>query len=52
MIDHYVVDGMVESLTEVREVLIAGPCNAKSGFETSTTTRHVDLSKGVVGAPL
>ncbi len=52
MIDHDVVDGMVELLTEVHEVLIAGPGNAKAVFETSTTTRHVDLSKGVVGAPL
>jgi hypothetical protein len=51
MINH-VFDAMVESPTKVREVVIAGPGNVNAAFETSIKTRHVDLAKGVVGAPL
>jgi stalled ribosome rescue protein Dom34 len=47
--DHDFFDDIAESLADVREVLIAGPGNAKSAFETYITTRHVELAKRVVG---
>jgi stalled ribosome rescue protein Dom34 len=47
--DHDFFDEIAESLADVREVLIAGPGNAKSAFETYITNRHAELAKRVVG---
>ncbi len=47
--DHRMFDEIVESLADIREVLIAGPGNAKTAFVTYVKSRHVDLVKRIVG---
>lgn len=47
--DHRFFDEIVEELAGVREVLIAGPGNAKTAFATYIGTRHAELAKRVVG---
>ncbi len=47
--DHDFFDEVAEALTGVREVLIAGPGNAKTAFETYITARHAELAKRIVG---
>jgi stalled ribosome rescue protein Dom34 len=47
--DHHFFDEIVAALVDIRQVLIAGPGNAKTAFETYITSRHVDLAKRVVG---
>jgi stalled ribosome rescue protein Dom34 len=47
--DHHFFDEIAASLVDIREVLIAGPGNAKTAFETYITSRHVDLANRIVG---
>jgi stalled ribosome rescue protein Dom34 len=47
--DHHFFDEIAESLEDIHEVLIAGPSNAKTAFETYVRDRHVDLAKRIVG---
>ena len=47
--DHRFFDEIAESLAGIREVLIAGPGNAKTAFQTYIEDHHVDLAKRVVG---
>lgn len=47
--DHHFFDEIAESLVGIHEVLIAGPGNAKTAFETYVGERHADLARRVVG---
>ena len=47
--DHHFFDEIAESLVGIREVLIAGPGNAKTAFKTYIVERYVDLANRVVG---
>jgi stalled ribosome rescue protein Dom34 len=47
--DHRFFDDVVKALADSRQVLIAGPGNAKTAFETYIKDRHVELAKRVVG---
>ncbi len=47
--DHHFFDEIAEALVGIREVLIAGPGNAKTAFATYIGTRHTELAKQVVG---
>jgi stalled ribosome rescue protein Dom34 len=47
--DHDFFDEIAASLLDIREVIIAGPGNAKTAFEVYTKDRHVELSKRIVG---
>lgn len=47
--DHQFFDEIVAALHGIPEVLIAGPGNAKTAFETYIKKRHVDLANRVVG---
>ena len=47
--DHRFFDEIVESLVGIHEVLIAGPGNAKTAFETYIEDRYVGLANRVVG---
>ena len=47
--DHDFFDEIVDSLAGIHEVLIAGPGNAKTAFETYVNSRHVEFAKRVVG---
>jgi stalled ribosome rescue protein Dom34 len=47
--DHDFFDEIAASLDGLREVLIAGPGNAKTAFETYIKSRHADLAHRVVG---
>lgn len=47
--DHRFFDEIADSLVGVHEVLIAGPGNAKTAFETYINDRHVDVAHRVVG---
>jgi len=47
--DHQFFDEIVEQLASTHRVLIAGPGNAKTAFETYVQERHVDLAQRVVG---
>jgi stalled ribosome rescue protein Dom34 len=47
--DHNYFDEIAESLVNIHEVLLAGPGNAKTAFETYVKDRHVDLAKRIVG---
>jgi stalled ribosome rescue protein Dom34 len=47
--DHHFFDAIAEELAGIREVLIAGPGNAKTAFATYIGTRHAELAKRVVG---
>jgi len=47
--DHHFFDEIAASLGDIPEVLIAGPGNAKTAFETYIKERHVALAKRVVG---
>jgi len=47
--DHQFFDEIVEKLAGTHKVLIAGPGNAKTAFETYVQERHVDLAQRVVG---
>ena len=47
--DHDFFDEIVNALTDIHEVVIAGPGNAKTAFETYINARHVDLAKRIVG---
>ncbi|MCU1393068.1 MAG: hypothetical protein JWM34_1496 [Ilumatobacteraceae bacterium] len=47
--DHHFFDAIALALVGTHEVLIAGPGNAKTAFETYIRDRHVDLAGRVVG---
>lgn len=47
--DHHFFDEIAESLVGIHDVLIAGPGNAKTAFETYIRERHVDLASRVAG---
>lgn len=47
--DHHFFDEVAESLIGIHEVLIVGPGNAKTAFETYIGDRHADLAGRVVG---
>jgi stalled ribosome rescue protein Dom34 len=47
--DHHFFDEIAEALVGIHEVLIAGPGNAKTAFQTYLKDRHVELAKRVVG---
>ncbi|HQZ32826.1 MAG TPA: hypothetical protein PK020_00305 [Ilumatobacteraceae bacterium] len=47
--DHHFFDEIVAGLHGIPEVLIAGPGNAKTAFETYIKKRHVELANRVVG---
>ena len=47
--DHDFFDEVIASLTTTREVLIAGPGNAKTAFETYVRSRNPGLAKRIVG---
>jgi len=47
--DHHFFDEIAEALVGIHEVLIAGPGNAKTAFETYIENHHVDLARRVVG---
>ena len=47
--DHQFFDDIVASLVGIHEVLIAGPGNAKTAFQTYVGERHANLADRVVG---
>ena len=47
--DHRMFDEIADSLADLREVLVAGPGNAKTAFVTYVKTRHAELAKRIVG---
>ncbi len=47
--DHRFFDEIAEALVGIREVLISGPGNAKTAFQTYITQHHGELAKRVVG---
>ena len=47
--DHHFFDEIAEALSGIQEVLISGPGNAKTAFETYVGDRHVELAGRVVG---
>ena len=47
--DHHFFDAIADSLADTREVLIAGPGNAKTAFASYLADRHVELSSRVLG---
>jgi stalled ribosome rescue protein Dom34 len=47
--DHQFFDEIADSLVGTNELLIAGPGNAKTAFETYINKKHVALAKRVVG---
>jgi len=47
--DHDFFDEIAAALVDAAEVLIVGPGNAKTAFETYIAERHVDLARRVVG---
>ncbi|MEO7370986.1 MAG: translational machinery protein, partial [Ilumatobacteraceae bacterium] len=47
--DHDFFDRIAAALVDTAEVLIAGPGNAKTAFESYIGERHVDLAHRVVG---
>ncbi len=47
--DHHYFDEIVESLGNVREILITGPGSAKTEFSKDLAKRHADVAKRVVG---
>ncbi len=47
--DHDFFDEIAQELTGIHEVLIAGPGNAKTAFDTYINKRHVELASRVVG---
>ena len=47
--DHHFFDEIAAVLTDMQEVLIVGPGNAKTAFETYLLHRHADVGKRVVG---
>jgi stalled ribosome rescue protein Dom34 len=47
--DHQFFDEIADALTETNELVIAGPGNAKTAFETYINKRHVALANRVVG---
>lgn len=47
--DHRFFDEIAEALVGIHAVLIAGPGNAKTAFETYIADHHVELASRVVG---
>ena len=47
--DHHFFDEIAATLEGVHEVIIAGPGNAKTAFDSYVTDRYADLAKRVVG---
>jgi len=47
--DHHFFDAIAKSLVGIHEVLLSGPGNAKTAFETYINKRHADLASRVVG---
>jgi len=46
---HPFFDEVAEALAETREVLVAGPGNAKTAFRTYVDDHHPDLARRIVG---
>lgn len=47
--DHRMFDEIAASLCDVREVLVAGPGNAKTAFVAYVKTHHGELAERIVG---